>query len=201
MATNLSDYFRQRRLQLGLRPGQVAHLMGYKSIVGAANKIVMFEERGDIRPDLFEKLKAALEIDDGTVEGLIQQDQQKFIEAWWRWANKPVPWVVCRKDVPMMFVPPSSVPEEITTQEGAEAWASQFAIEHHAPVVLHLSRRISVGIDREGRITSRHEASPGEVMLPYFQLKGGRTKFRFVSGHSGFSFEPVDFPEQHGPSK
>lgn len=198
MATNLSHYFRQRRLQLGLRPGDVARLMGYKSIVGAANKIVMFEERGDIRADLFEKMKAALEIDDGTVERLIQQDQQQYIEAWWRWANKPVPWVVCRKDVPL-FVPPWSVPEEITTQDGAEAWASQFAIENHAPVVLHLSRRVSVGIDREGRITSRHEASPGEVMLPYCQLRGGGTKFRFVSGHSEFSFEPVEFPEEHGP--
>ena len=68
MATNLSSYCRQRRLALGLRPGQVARLMAYKSIVGAANKIVMFEERGDIRADLFEKLKAALGIDDATAE-------------------------------------------------------------------------------------------------------------------------------------
>ena len=105
MATQLSSYFRQRRLALGLRPGDVTRRMGYKSIAGTANKIVMFEERGDIRPDLFEKLKAALEIDDGTVEGLIQQDQQKYIEAWWRWANKPIPWVVYNKNMPL-FVPP-----------------------------------------------------------------------------------------------
>jgi hypothetical protein len=196
MATNLSTYFRQQRLQLGLRPGQVASLMGYKSITGTANKIVMFEERGDIRADLFEKLKIALGIDDGTAERLIQEDQRAYIAAWWQWANQPVPWVVRRRDAPL-FVPPWSVPEEITTQEEAEACARQFAIDNHAPVV-YLSRRISVWIDCEGRITSRHEASPGEVTLPYMQLKGG-AKFRFVPGNNGLSIETVQFPEQHGP--
>ncbi len=58
MATTLSTYFRQQRFHLGLRPGDVARLMGYKSIVGTANKIVLFEERGDIRTDLFRKLAA-----------------------------------------------------------------------------------------------------------------------------------------------
>ena len=198
MATNLSTYFRQQRLRLGLRPGQVASLMGYKSIAGAANKIVMFEERGDIRADLFEKLKIALGIDDGTAERLIQHDQREYIAAWWKWANQPVPWVVYRKDAPA-FVPPWSVPEEITTQEEAEAWARQFAIDNHAPVVLYLSRRISVWFNSEGQITTRHEASPGEVALPYLQLKGGATKFRFVPGSNGLSIETVQFPEQHGP--
>jgi hypothetical protein len=173
--------------------------MGYKSIAGAANKIVMFEERGDIRADLFEKLKAALGIDDATAERLIQQDQREYIAAWWAWANQPVPWVVYRKDVPM-FVPPWPVPEEVTTQEGAEAWARQFAIDNHAPVVLYLSRRISVWIDRDGQITTRHEASPGEVTVPYMQLKGGGAKFRFTPSGSGLSIETVHFPEQHGPA-
>ena len=172
--------------------------MGYKSVVGAANKIVMFEERGDIRADLFEKLKVALEIDDATAERLIQQDQREYLAAWWTWANQPVPWVVYRKDMPL-FVPPWRVPEEVTTQERAEAWASQFAIEHQAPVVLHLSRRISVWFDRGGRVTARHEASPGEVTLPYLGLKGGSTKFRFVPGKGGFSMETIRFPEQHSP--
>ena len=104
--------------------------MGYKSVVGAANKIVMFEERGDIRADLFEKLKVALEIDDATAERLIQQDQREYLAAWWTWANQPVPWVVYRKDMPL-FVPPWRVPEEVTTQERAEAWAQP--VRHRAP--------------------------------------------------------------------
>ena len=173
--------------------------MGYKSIVGAANKIVMFEERGDIRADLFEKLKAALRIDDATAERLIQQDQREYIAAWWAWANQPVPWVVYRKDVPL-FMPPWPVPEEVTTQEEAETWARQFAIDNHAPAVLYLSHRISVWFDREGKITSRHEASPGEVTVPYLQLKGGGTKFRFAPSGAGLAIETVQFPEQHGPA-
>ena len=199
MATNLSTFCRQRRLALGLRPGDVARLMGYKSIPGTANKIVMFEERSDIRAELFEKLKSALQIDDATAERLIQQDQREYIAAWWAWANQPVPWVVYRKDVPL-FMPPWPVPSEITTQESAEAWARQFAIDNHAPVALYLSRRISVWFDREGKITSRHEASPGEVTVPYLQLKGGGTKFRFAPNGAGLSIETVQFPEQHGPA-
>lgn len=198
MATNLSTFCRQRRLAVGLRPGDVARRMGYKSIPGTANKIVLFEERGDIRADLFEKLKVVLEIDDATAERLIQQDQEEYITAWWAWANQPVPWVVYRKDVPL-FMPPWPVPAEITTQEGAEAWACQFAIDNHAPVSLYLSRRISVWIGREGKITSRHEASPGEVTVPYLQLNGDGAKFRFAPNGAGLSIETVHFPEQHGP--
>ena len=69
MATNLSNYFREQRIQRGLRPGQVARLMGYKSVVGAANKIILFEERGDIQTELFRKLAVALEIDEAQSNG------------------------------------------------------------------------------------------------------------------------------------
>ncbi len=199
MATNLSTYCRQRRLQLGLRPGNVARRMGYVSIAGAANKIVLFEERGDIRSDLFNKLKTALEIQDDMVQGLIQEDQRQFLEEWWKWASKPVPWLVCRKDLPS-FVPPWLVPNEITTEEGAEVWASQFATEHNATVDLHLSRRIIVSFNREGQVLGRHEASAGEILLPYLRLSGGSTKFHFAVGADTLSVETVDAPEQHGPS-
>ena len=66
MSTNLSRYFRQRRLALGLRPGQVAERTGHRKCK-TANLICLFEERGDLDPRLFPKLQAALNITDGEV--------------------------------------------------------------------------------------------------------------------------------------
>jgi len=195
MSTNLSRFFRNRRAELGLKPGDVARRMGYTSVVGGANKVVVFEQKGYIRSQIFPKLVAALGIDQETVTRLIEQDQREYIQAWWEWSAQPIDWVVHRRDVPF-FVPPWAVPEDITTEADAEAWAVQFAVEHHAPVVLYLSRRVSVWINKEGRVESHHEASPGEEPLPYMQLKGGRRKFHIVAGPQGLEFQSVDLPPE-----
>ncbi|MGD0900756.1 MAG: hypothetical protein ABR915_23230, partial [Thermoguttaceae bacterium] len=111
MATNLSTYFRQRRLQLGLRHGDLARLMGYKSVIGAANKIVIFEERGDILADLFEKLAAVLGIDEATVQQLVEEDRREFIRRWNEWANEPIEPHLVFRAIPGVFfeqeMPPS----------------------------------------------------------------------------------------------
>ena len=169
--------------------------MGYTSIAGGSNKVVVFEQKGYIRPQVFPKLVAALGIDQETVTRLIEEDQRAYVKAWWAWSAQPIDWVVHRRDVPF-FIPPWSVPEDVATEAEAEAWAVRFAVEHHAPVVLYLSRRLSVWINKEGQVESHHEASPGESPLPYMQLKGGRRKFRLVAGSEGLTFESVDLPEK-----
>ena len=78
-----------------------------------------------------------------------------------------------------MFVGVWEVPEYVTTQEEAERWACQKAMEW-GPLVLHVSRKVQVAIDEQGRVTGRYESSPDKVTLPYQQL--GRHKFRFVVG-------------------
>ena len=134
MSTNLSTYFRQRRLALGLRPGEVVCRMGYKSIAGTTNKIVLFEERGNVRPDLFEKLKAALEIDDATVERLIEQDHREFVQRWNVWADQPIephlvframPGVYFRQEIPLSLS--SKIAEGVETPEAMEEYAADFA--------------------------------------------------------------------------
>ncbi len=70
LSTLLSTYFKDRRLALGLRPGEVARRMGYRSIVGASNQIGRFEETGSIHAELFVKLALALNIEQATVERL-----------------------------------------------------------------------------------------------------------------------------------
>ena len=80
--TILSRYFKTRRLDLGLRPGAVARQMGYRSIVGAANKICQFEQTGNIHAELFAKLAEVLDIDTPTIERLVESDQRATFKSW-----------------------------------------------------------------------------------------------------------------------
>src|SRR5271170_1838880 len=90
MATNLSSHFRRQRLDLNLRPGQVAKLLGYTSLVGAANKIVRLEEGGDVDYRFFKKLAAVLGIERATILRLMEQDRRELIVRWTEWANQPI---------------------------------------------------------------------------------------------------------------
>ena len=103
MATHLSRYFRQRRLDLGLRHGDVARRMGYVSIAGAANKIIRFEETGDILAELFTKLAVALGIDRPTIDRLIDEDRRQFVKQWNEWANVPVEPKITFRPIPGVF--------------------------------------------------------------------------------------------------
>ena len=90
LATNLSAYFRQRRLVLGLRPGQVARLLGYKSVVGTANKIVRFEQTGDVHARFLRQLAFLLDIDKATIKSLVEQDRHELLQSWSDWANQRI---------------------------------------------------------------------------------------------------------------
>ena len=64
MTTHVSRFFRQRREARKLSFGDVARRLGYKNVAKGSNKVVKFERDGSIRPDLFRKLAAVLEISD-----------------------------------------------------------------------------------------------------------------------------------------
>ena len=195
MATNLSTYFQQRRLQLGLRHGDVARLMGYRSIFGTANKIVTFEEKGDIRPDLFDKLKAALEIDDATVQRLIEDDRREFLERWNDWADKTIePHLVFRAIPGVYFERP--LPDGMRLADEMEQYASEWAKDRHMKVWLVLSRRRTIFFDEDGGKKQVQEAVPGHCNSPYMCLGGSKQKFLFTTG---MAMRPLNEPEQHGP--
>jgi len=203
LATNLSAYFQQRRLVLGLRPGEVVRRMGYKSIVGTTNKVVLFEERGDIRPDLFDKLKAAFEIDDATVVRLIEEDRREFVERWNQWANQPIephlvvraiPGVYMEQEIPHSLS--SEIAEGVKTPEAMEQYAADFAKQFGKKVWLVLSRRLTIFFDENGTKRQVIEAAPGEMNGPYMQIGGCKQKFLFTGG---MGMRPLTEPEECGP--
>ena len=203
MATNLSNYFRQRRIRLGLRHGDLARLMGYKSVFGTANKIVMFEERGDILAEVFRKLAVALGIDETTIQRLIEQDRREFVQQWNKWADEPIePHLVFRAIPGVYFeqeMPPSlssEIAEGVRTAEAMERYAAEFAKDHHTKVWLVLSRRLTVHFDEDGTKKDVQKATPGQCNSPYMCLGGSRRKFLFTGG---MEMRPLNEPEQHGP--
>src|SRR5262249_4514160 len=142
MSTNLSRYIQQKRLDRGLKPGQLARLAGCVNVQKNGSRIRSFESSGCTGQELFEKIAAALEIDAGTIEQLVEQDRKEFYQAWLEWVNEPIqPYLVIR----LMAAVYSSraVPAEITTMEEAEKWASAVAGEIKKRCCLVGSRRIS----------------------------------------------------------
>lgn len=190
MATHLSRHFEQQRIEKGLRQVDLARLCGYRNRTKGSNRIQRFEEQGDVHPDLFDKLAGALEIDNDTIQALIQQDQQEYRAAWLKWVNTPVPMCARIRRAPL-FVPPLAVPEEITTQEEAERWTAEQTATW-GPLLLLVSRMVSVAFDKEGQVIGRYEASPEKISLPYLSL--GRHRFRLLAGDEGLKVQIDDQP-------
>jgi hypothetical protein len=196
MSTNLSRYFRQRRAELGLRHGEVARRMGYTSVVGAANKVVYFEQRGDIPAELFTKLATVLGIDNDTIEQLVEQDRREHLEAWAAWANEPITPHLAVRCIPAVFAT-CQIPPELTTTEEMEQFAQEFARKQQKKTWLVLSRKLRVYFDEDGSRRGAQEAAPGEIAGPWMRLKGSRKMFLF----GGSGIVPINEPEKHGPAQ
>jgi hypothetical protein len=174
MTTHLARYFHERRLQKGLKLSAVALRVGYRrtdrSLSHGCNRLHRFETTGDVDVRLFKKLMAVLEIDQATVNGLLQED----LEVWLKWANEPIrPYLVVRL-MPAIYSQ-GELPDEIRSAEEAQRYASEFAKEHRLRVCLVLSRRVSVYFADDGSFQYASEAVPGgEPNQPYTKIGGRR---------------------------
>jgi transcriptional regulator with XRE-family HTH domain len=195
VSTHLSRYFRQRRQALGLRFGDLARRMGYKSLPGVCNKLVRFEEQGDISLELFNKLAAVLEIDEATIRQLAAQDRREQLEQWTHWANQPIEPKVILRIMPAVYWS-HRIPQHLTTIEEMEAFAQTLTKEKHMKGCLIVSRRLAVYFDERGEKYFVQEAAPGEHVGPYMRLRGRGKKFIFGGPHG---ITPITTPELHGP--
>ncbi len=192
VATNLSRFFRERRIDLGLRHGDVARQLGYKSLPGVCNKIVMFEERGDILAAVFTKLAVALGIDDEKIKALVEQDRKQYMEEWIAWANVPVEPEIVFRAIPGVFAG-HPIPAHLHTTEEMEQYAQEFATKYHKKTWLVLSRKLRVYFDEDGT-KSVQESAPGEINGPWMRLQGSRKTFLF----GGDGIVPITEPQKHG---
>jgi len=192
MSTHLSRHFEQQRIVRGLRPGQLAALAGCTNTSKIGNRIRQFELTGDIGRELFEKLVAALDIEASTIERLVEQDRREFFRVWLAWVNEPIkPYLVQR--LMAAVYRQISLPDEITTQDEAEAWAAGIAREWKRKCCLVWSRRISIWFDADGN-AFRGEAVPGKPNVPWLKI-GGKT---FNFGEDLGSTTLVQWPHKRG---
>jgi hypothetical protein len=200
MSTNLDRYFEQKRLDRGLKPGQLARLAGCCNVQKNGSRIRSFELSDSIGQELFEKIAAVLEIDADPIKRLIEQDRREFYEEWLAWANEPIqPYLVIRLIAAVYSG--RAVPPDITTREEAEKWASTVAKEIGRQCCLVWNRRTSCWFNEEGKLTHRTRAKPGEPNVPW--IKVGRKGPAFVFGDDMGSERKVDWPKKPdcGPDK
>ena len=169
MTTHLAEHFARRRREKGLKLGQVARTLGYRNVAKGSRRVQAFEQTGEIDSRLFTKLAAVLEVDQATVNRLLQQD----LEDWTKWANEPIkPYFVVR--LMPAFYSQGDLPDEVKSVEEAERYASEFAKERRLRVCLVLSRRVSVYFAADGSFQYASEAVPGGGPNVPCMVVGGR---------------------------
>ncbi len=198
MATNLSNHFRRQRIALRMRPGQVARLLGYRSVVGAANKIVRFEETGDIDRRLFQKLAAVLFIDKATIKRLMEKDRRELVQRWHEWANQRIRPHLIEEVAPGIYMV-HCLPEDVTTPDQMENYAADLAGTVRQPIWLIFSRKLAVYFDHGGRKRAVHEAAPGEPTEPYRRFRQGRPNCLFNGDGDDIDVRSIRWPQRHGP--
>jgi hypothetical protein len=189
MSTNLSRFFRQRRLDLGLRLPDVARRCGYQNLSKGSNKINRFEESGEIHVGLYPKLATALGIDQITCDRLNEEDRQQARRDWLDYLATPIKPYLAFRAIPGVFFS-KNIPEGCTTIEEMEAFATEFIGRGHKETWLVVSRKLTIRFARDGSKISVDEATPDCPNAPVMRLKKGRTPFLFGCD-SGASVKPL----------
>ena len=149
------------------------------------------EQTGEIHVGLYAKLVAALGIDQEICDRLNEEDRQQARRDWLEYINTPIkPHLVFRAIPGVIFG--KDLPEECTTIEQMEAFASDFAGKHSKMTWLVVSRKLTIHYDESGHKVSVDEATTDHPNSPYMQLKRGRP---FLFGcDGGLSVKPLQQP-------
>lgn len=145
----LSIHFQQRREAMRLGRRRISSLVGFRNMSRGARCIEGFEERGIVHVDLLKKLMHTLDVDEQTLEELLEEDRREGFRRWSRWANEPIRPYVWQ---PGLMPINTAVPSEHTDLMAAEVFAADLARKMRSPVRLIWSRRLTVEIDEVGRV-------------------------------------------------
>ena len=191
MSTNLSRFFRQRRLDLGLRLPDAARMCGYQNLGRGSNRIDRFEQTGEIHVGLYPKLVAALGIDQEICDRLNEEDRQQARRVWLEYINTPIKPHVVFRAIPCVFIR-KELPEECKTIEEMESFASEYASDIRKKVWLVVSRKLTIHYDESGHkvATTDHPNSP------HMQLKRGRPFLFGCDGGLSVKPQPPRLPQE-----
>lgn len=191
MSTNLSRFFKQKRIALGLRLPDVARRCGYTNLSRGSNRIDRFEQTGDIHPDLYVKLAVALDIDQATCDRLNAEDAQQARREWLEYINEPIEPHIVFRAIPGVFIG-KDLPEGCETIEEMEEAASDFARRSGKLVWLVVSRKLTIRFNEDGSKRSVEEATPDHPNSPWMRLRGRKGRpFLFGCDGGGLTLRPL----------
>jgi transcriptional regulator with XRE-family HTH domain len=170
VSTHLSRFFRQRREARKLSFGDLARKLGYKNVAKGSNKVIKFERDGNIKPDLFRKLAAVLEISDDDIRRCVEADKSE----WEAWASEPIePHLVAR--IMCAVYSTKKIPTELqASREAMEEFGSAFAKERKWRVWLVLTKRTRVWFNEQGARSGMTEDTFEESFGPFMRIGGKR---------------------------
>lgn len=163
-STHLSRYFAALRQERGIRPGQLAALLGASDPARAGHVIRSFELSGAISAPWLERLSRALQPDPAELERCRQLDQREAErheaqqrQQWELWADQRIepvltvryiPGVCGQRRVPQAFC---------NSREQAESWCIDELRRCRAKGVLIWSRRQRTWYEQYGHNPRRQE--------------------------------------------
>ena len=150
MTTHLARYVQRAREAQGLSPQALAALLGYRNLDKGANRVLALEREGRGSRAFLALLVTALDLQQMTVDALVQIDDARDRIAFEDWAWAPVE--------PVLLVLPDStlhtgVPLPLDAQRDealALAFARSAAMERAQRAALIWSRRVTHWIRADG---------------------------------------------------
>lgn len=78
MATKLAKYIKQERVKQGLSYAKLSRSMGYRNINKGMRRIAEIEREGKADSEILRKVVKALNLNEGYVDKLAQDDQAEY---------------------------------------------------------------------------------------------------------------------------
>jgi transcriptional regulator with XRE-family HTH domain len=171
MPTRLSQRFQQARIAAGLKPGQLASLVGLGTEEVGGNLIARFERDGeDMLSDRnLAKIASALGIPSDEVNSLETEERRHARAEWEAWSKEPIPTSFYVRMMPAVWHQ-VELPETVTTPAQVLEWARSDS--RWAPYLRCLcwSRRHATYIRPDGTTYEAHTGFNEEGPGPYMRL-------------------------------
>ncbi len=194
-SSHLSRLFESLRLQSGLKPGQLAALLGASNVSKVGSLIRAFELGEPLSDHWLKKLVTELQPDPADLHRCLELDQAEATEqlyrdrkAWEAWADEQIePFLTIRympavygvREVPNAFCTPREHAEDNAwARTRAEEWAADELKRFRAMGFLNWSRRERTWYDKRGLNPRRRAVIFDDRHAgAYMQISGSQQKF------------------------
>jgi hypothetical protein len=164
----LGRFIEARRIEVGLRPGELAIRAGWRDASIGGGTVRAFEQRGSGTLDTICRVLKALDIDDGAVKQVSGLDLAELRSGWEQWADEPVPVSVSVRFMPAVWA--RIAPPEGLTHEGVLAWAIAHPQARHCLCCIRWSRRHCTYLRPDGTSYEVHASFPDDCPEPWMSL-------------------------------